>query len=167
MQKYQDEEALTAVETKVAEGTKKEQEITEWKDTTTKEATDFEKFVVEEFQKLGVVLDLSELDMARAKAEENWAIQEEMRRMKAKLQGEGGQHVQANMLHMNLHFNWVDMYNNVAVDPKPADVGYQGQALHIPYRLQGGPGQAPNPRIFWKEKVEQFWWQSNSVGLTF
>lgn len=91
LEKYQDEEALTAVETKVEEGTKKEQEITDWKANTTKEATDFEKFVVEEFQKLGVVLDLSELDMARAKAEENWAIQEEMRRMKAKLQGEVGE----------------------------------------------------------------------------
>merc|ERR1719353_2094767 len=90
LEKYQDEEKLAEVEAKVQSGIEKEDQISAWKNSTASEAEEFQNFVVEEFQKLGVVLDLSELDMARAKAEESWAIEEQMRQMKAKLAAEVG-----------------------------------------------------------------------------
>lgn len=90
LEKYQDTSKLLEIEKKLQEGVAKEQDITSWREETEDKAKKFQAAVIGEFQKLGVVVDMSELDMARAKAEEKFAVQEQMRQMKSRLGSEMG-----------------------------------------------------------------------------
>jgi len=85
LEQYQDESKLKEVAGIIDNAKAEEQKITTWREGTEKAQKAFQDMVVTSFRKLGVMVDLSELDMARAKAEEEWAVQEQMRHLKSAL----------------------------------------------------------------------------------
>merc|ERR1719421_468656 len=84
LEQYQDESKLKEVGDVIDNAKAEEAKITSWRAGTEKAQKSFQDMVVASFRKLGVMVDLSELDMARAKAEE-WAVQEQMRHLKSAL----------------------------------------------------------------------------------
>lgn len=85
LEHYQDESKLKEVASVIDNAKAEEAKITTWREGTEKAQKAFQEMVVASFRKLGVMVDLSELDMARAKAEEEWAVQEQMRHLKTAL----------------------------------------------------------------------------------
>merc|ERR1719247_131635 len=85
LEQYQDESKLKEVGDVIDNAKAEEAKITSWRAGTEKAQKSFQDMVVASFRKLGVMVDLSELDMARAKAEEEWAVQEQMRHLKSAL----------------------------------------------------------------------------------
>ena len=53
--------------------------VADWRKETVKSQHAFEQQLVAAFNKLGVLLDMSELDTARARAEEEWAVPQSAR----------------------------------------------------------------------------------------
>jgi len=85
LEKYQDEEEMKKVIAAVNEAKAKEQAIDEWKVSTEAKQKDFHTLVVNEFSKLGEELDLSELEMAKERASEQWAIAQQQKMLEGHL----------------------------------------------------------------------------------